>query len=303
MGKKALVTGVNGFVGWFLTKELAAFGYEAVGTDIAGDALFADLLDAEAVRQMLQSVKPDIVFHLAGQSSVGLSWQKPQLTFEINVVGTLNLLEAVRSMQKRPRIVIVGSGDEYGKVRPEDCPIKEMLQPSPRTPYAISKYTQESAALLYAEAYGMDIVPTRSFNHTGPRQGLGFAVPDFASQVARIEKGGEPVLRVGNLTAKRDVSDVRDVVRAYRLLGEKGKSGEVYNVGCGCAHEIGKLLDMLVARSTVKIRVEEDPQKMRPVDVPVIMADITKIKEETGYAPEYGIEKTLEDTLDYWRDM
>lgn len=299
---RALITGANGFVGKYLKQELEGAGIEVLGTDFRGeDVILADLLDQSAAKGIVNDSKPDLVFHLAGQSAVGFSWKNPTLTFDVNVNATINLLDAVRESGQKCRMVIIGSADEYGKVRPEDCPIKETFVPEPESPYAISKFTQEKMALLYAKAYGMDIVLTRSFNHSGPGQQRGFVLPDFASQIAQIERGAEPQLLVGNLSAERDFSDVRDTVRAYRLLSEKGKCGRVYNVGSGRAYVIKDMLQMLISLSKVKITVVEDETKMRPVDTPLIVGDIGKLQQDTGFEPEYKIEDTLGAILDYWR--
>ncbi len=212
-----------------------------------------DLLDFVCVKNYMQSERPGIIFHLAGQSAVGLSWKEPQMTFSINVNATLNLLDAARELPAPARVLLIGSGDEYGKTDGA-APIKETAPLKPETPYAVSKCAQEEMARLYTRAYGMDIVLTRSFNHTGPQQRRGFVVPDFASQIAAIEKGGDPVLKVGNLSAERDFSDVRDVARAYRLLAEKGRPGEIYNGGAGKACRIRDLLDILEDRCAARRR-------------------------------------------------
>ena len=196
MSQRALITGVNGFVGTYLEQELYQAGYEVIGTDLQGRAVTADLLNKETTKNLVNDIAPDYIFHLAGQASVALSWQNPQMTVDVNVIGTLNLLDGVKIADKPIRIVVIGSSDEYGKVKKEDCPISERFEPHPESPYAVSKYMQEKMALLYQTAYGMDVVLTRSFNHTGPGQKKGFVIPDFASQIARIEKGAEPVLRL-----------------------------------------------------------------------------------------------------------
>jgi GDP-D-mannose dehydratase len=300
---KALITGFGGFVGGHLSQELRNYEYQVYGTDIikADNILTADLLNFQSVRELLKSIKPDCIFHLAGISSVGLSWKEPQFTFEVNVKGSLNLLEAIRMEVPECRVLIVGSSDEYGRVREKDCPIKESLILNPVNPYAISKKTQEEMALLYSKAYKMDIICTRSFNHSGLKQPKGFVIPDFASQIAGIENGDEPIIRVGNLAAKRDFSDVRDVVRAYRLLVEKGRSGQTYNVGSGQAIQISEILDLLIGMSTKNIKVIEDLEKYRPIDLPIIQSNIDKLRKDTGFEPSYKITQTLQDTLDYWR--
>lgn len=300
---KALITGINGFVGFYLKDELEKNGYTVCGMDIVGggDVHYADLTDYRSVRDALESAQPGCVFHLAGQSSAGLSWSNPQMTFDVNVTGSLNLLEAVREADASIPILMIGSSDEYGKVGEKDCPLKETFVPRPANPYAISKLAQEELCKLYVEAYGMHIVMTRSFNHTGPRQKKGFVIPDFCSRIVEMEQTGRHIMNVGNLSAKRDFSDVRDIVRAYRLLMERGSAGEIYNVGSGKAYQIRELLEMLVDMSGVEIEIYQDPEKMRPIDLPLIQSDIGKLAERTGYEPEYDIRQTLEGTLHYWR--
>ena len=300
---KALITGANGFVGRYLTDELKKSGYEVCGMDIIenDNVHYVDLLDYFSIEQIIKKEKPDCLFHLAGQSSVALSWEKPQLTFDINVKGTLNLLEAIRKQQKECTILMIGSSDEYGRVRLEDCPIQETLKPNPCNPYAISKLTQEEVGLLYVRAYNMKIVMTRSFNHTGPEQKRGFVIPDFCYEISKMERTGTDFMKVGNLEARRDFSDVRDIVRAYRLLVETGEAGEIYNVGSGKAYSIRELLDVLLEMSKRKINVCVDPDKMRPIDLPLIESDIHKLSACTGYQPQYDIRQTLCDTLEYWR--
>jgi len=298
---KALVTGSSGFVGTYLKEELQSNGYETAGMDIKGSEIKGDLSDVKGVMELLKEVSPDVIFHLAGQASVGESWKDFKKTIDINVGCTLNLLDAARYACGDAKILLVGSSDQYGRVAMEDCPIKESHELHPASPYAVSKMAQEQLALLYQKAYGLDILLTRSFNHTGPGQRTGFAVPDFASQIVRIERGEKPVIYVGNLSAKRDICDVRDVVRAYRLLAQKGRAGEVYNVGSGQAYSLEDILASLISLSGLEIRVEKDAEKCRPVDLPVIQSDIGKLKSETGFVLKYSILDTLKDTLDYWR--
>jgi GDP-4-dehydro-6-deoxy-D-mannose reductase len=302
---KALITGVNGFVGKYLSKELIENGYEVIGTDLSGDNVqHVDFLDAQAVTRFISDIEPDYVFHLAGQASVGLSWNIPKETFEVNVCGTINLLQAAKECIKQPRLVIIGSSDQYGVVRPENCPIKETLVQNPLSPYAISKSAQEQIASSLAKAYGLEIVTTRSFNHIGPGQRKGFVVADFSSDIVKIESGKmEPVLHVGNLTAKRDFTDVRDIVRAYRLLAEQGTPGEVYNVGSGKAVSISEILSGLLALSKVEIKVMQDPKKMRPLDIPLIVCNFDKLSKDTGWEPSYPIDETLQEIIAYFRNI
>ena len=307
---KALITGVDGFVGYYLTKHLLSEGDTVYGTTIVSDynneeitVLPMNLLDKANVEEVMEKVKPDAIYHLAGQSAVGLSWDKPELTMSINVNGTLHLLEAVRKYCKDTKVLIIGSSDQYGPVKAEECPIKETRPLSPVSPYGISKMTQEQMAKLYAQSYGMNIVMVRAFNHIGPRQGKNFVVADFASRIVEIEKGAEPIIKVGNLEAYRDFTDVRDIVRGYKLLIEKGHTGEVYNIGSGNAIKVRDVLDKLIELSTKEISVEIDSARLRPVDVLLVECDNSKIKADTGWKVINDIQITLKDTLEYWRQQ
>lgn len=309
---KALITGINGFVGYYLTEVLLQNGLEVYGTILQGEAynglcqniLEMNLSNKEDVEYIISVVKPDYIYHLAGQSSVGLSWSKPELTIMTNVVGTIYLLDAIKVYTPRSRVLIVGSSDQYGIVKPEDCPIKETMYLSPQSPYATSKKAQEEIACQYIKAHNLDIVMVRAFNHIGPGQRKGFVIADFASQIAEIEKGLiPPILKVGNLEAKRDFTDVREIVRAYEMVIKSGRKGEVYNVGSGNAYKIKELLDILISCSTVEIEVQEDPERMRPSDVPLIQCDASKLKNECNWISERNISETLLDTLNYWRKM
>ena len=310
--KKILIIGSAGFVGnhlidYILTNrkdwQITATKMSKEVIDKPVNVRDLDITKPEEIDALLNDVQPDYIFHLAAQSSVALSWKNPQLTININITGTVNLLDSVRKMEKQPRMLLIGSGEEYGHVKPEEVPIKEDNNTRPGNIYAVTKVTQNMIGRLYYEAYGMDIMSTRSFNHTGPNQAPQFVVPDFCKQVAEIEKGKkEPVIYTGNLSAKRDFTDVRDVVRAYCLLMEKGRAGETYNVGCGNAIEIRAILDMILSHSEKEIRVETDPAKLRPVDVPIIEADITKLKEDTGWTPEISLDQTITETLDAYRN-
>jgi GDP-4-dehydro-6-deoxy-D-mannose reductase len=306
---KALIIGVTGFVGKHLAKELLDSGWDVHGTRLPTETanldipVFGlDILDAAATKGILKKVNPDCIFHLAAQSSVAISWKQPALTVDINIKGAINLLEAVREMEIPSRVLLVGSGDEYGHVLPDWLPINEDTSLRPGNIYAMTKISQGMLGQIYARAYGLEIVIVRAFNHIGPGQTETFVVPGFCKQIADIEAGvNAGVIRVGNLEAKRDISDVRDVVRAYRLLADKGISSEIYNVGSGKAVAIGEILDMLIGLSSAKITVEQDPARMRPSDTPVIEADIAKLVACTGWAPEVPLEETLGDVLDEWR--
>lgn len=307
---RALITGVDGFVGYHLSNLLIEEGLEVHGTSIVEGysnkqvTLHSmNLLDKENVENVIKQVEPDAIYHLAGQSAVGLSWDKPTLTMDINVNGTIHLLDAVRQHAPQSKVLIIGSSDQYGPVSPDMCPIKEEQPLGPVSPYGISKATQEQMAKLYQKAYGMNIIMVRAFNHIGPKQGKNFVIADFASKIVAIERGAKPVLEVGNLEAARDFADVRDIVKAYKLLIEKGRSGEVYNVGSGKSIKINQILKLLLAKSKANIEVKIDPLKLRPVDVPLVECDNTKLKNHTGWNMVYSIEATLQDTLEYWRSI
>lgn len=300
---RALITGSQGFVGHYLRQELEQNGYDVIGLDIqSGEkTVQADLLDAEQLKTVVAQCAPDIVIHLAGQANVGLSWKIPQKTMEINLVGAINLMEAVRAYNPAVRMVLVGSSDQYGNLGEAGRLVSESLTMKPQTPYAVSKLAQEEMAGIYVRAYGMNICMTRSFNHGGAGQREGFLIPDFAAGIARVEKGQADKMTVGNLTAMRDFTHVKDVVRAYRLIAEKGHPGEVYNVGSGTVHSAQEILDGLRSMAKCEIPVEQDPAKMRPSDTPVICCDHSKLTEHTGWEPEFGLETILEETLEYYR--
>lgn len=301
---KALITGSQGFVGGYLRRELEEHGYEVTGLDLqpGEKVLCADLLNLEQTAETVRQVAPDVVFHLAGQANVAQSWRIPQKTVEINVIGALNLLEAVRAYRKETRVVLVGSSDQYGNLGEAGQYVSETLEVKPQTPYAVSKCAQEEMAKAYARAYGMNICMTRSFNHGGAGQKLGFLIPDFAAGIVQVERGLARCLRVGNLTSRRDFTHVRDVVRAYRLIAEKGRPGEVYNVGSGKTYSAQEILDRLRAMVNCPIPVEQDAAKMRPSDTPVICCDHGKLTEHTGWEPEIPLEEILRETLEYYRE-
>jgi len=301
---RALVTGSQGFVGHYLREELEKNGYEVIGLDIhaAKDTLCVDLLDAEAVKKAITETHPDAIFHLAGQADVAKSWQIPQKTFEINVIAAINLMEAVRAYDPSTRMVLVGSSDQYGSLGEAGRLVSETLEMRPQTPYAVSKKAQEEMAGVYVRAYGMNICMTRSFNHYGPGQRLGFLIPDFAAGIVRVERGEAQVLKVGNLTARRDFTHVKDIVRAYRLLAEKGQPGEVYNVGSGETWSAREILDKLCAMAECPIPVEQDLAKLRPSDTPVVCCDHAKLTADTGWAPAVRLDGALEEVLESWRE-
>jgi GDP-4-dehydro-6-deoxy-D-mannose reductase len=261
------------------------------------------LRDASSTRDVIGNIRPDYIFHLAAQSFVPTSWHAPTESLTTNVIGQLNIFEAVRKIDLETRIQIACSSEEYGMVEPEELPITEDSPLRPLSPYGVSKVGQDLLGYQYYMSYKMDIVRTRGFNHTGPRRAPVFVVSDFAKQIVEVERGRrEPVLYVGNLEAERDFTDVRDMVRAYFLALEKGKSGEVYNICSESSWKIQKMLDKLLSLSAVKIEVRTDPSRLRPSDVPRLLGDCSKFKRDTGWKPEIPFEKTLQDMLDYWRD-
>lgn len=309
---KSLIIGGAGFAGPYLARHLLALGHEVAVTKRSGERQTVsgavgyelDILDKREVRKIYREVQPDYIFHLAAQSSVAVSWKDPALTVDVNIKGSVNVLDALRESGKRARMVLVGSGEEYGYVPLERLPVREGCSVMPGNIYAATKACQNMIGSIYARAYGLDVVMVRAFNHIGPNQPPLFAVADFCRQAAEIEAGRrEAVLRVGNLDVKRDFTDVRDVVRAYALLAEMGQAGETYNIGSGHARSLWEVLQVILAQSESAIRIETDQQKFRPADVPVMEADIRKIHSKTGWEPEITLEQTIRETLDYWRRM
>ena len=303
---KALITGSLGFVGRYLRAELEANGYEVVGLDVVpGEGtLRADLMDAAQTARIVAEQRPDVIFHLAAVADVGRSWREPQLTMQLNIVAALNLLEAVRAVDASGiRVVIVGSSDQYGSLGAAGARVSEETPLQPQSPYAISKMAQEALARLYARSYGMNICMTRSFNHGGAGQRPGFMVPDFASGIVKIERGEAEALSVGNLASRRDFTHVKDVVRAYRLIAEKGASGEVYNVGSGVTYSAQEVLDLLRSMAKCRVPVRQDPARMRPSDTPVICCDHGKLSRATGWEPSLGMADIARDTLEYYRSL
>lgn len=308
--KKGLVIGAAGFVGKYLIKEMVANDIEAYATklphevleDVPAKVYDLDIMDKDAIVALLFEIRPDYIFHLAAQSSVGLAWKKPGLTVDVNIKGSLNVMDAIRELYYKPRVLLIGSGEEYGNIQPGETPIVETNLLRPGNIYAATKACQNMIGSIYSKAYDMELIMVRAFNHIGPGQAPMFVVSDFCKQVVEIEKGlREPVMKVGNLAAKRDFTDVRDVVKAYVKLVQTGVPGETYNIGSGNAREIRAILDLIISMSDATVQVETDPNKLRPVDVPIIEADISKINTLTGWKPEISIEQTIRETLDYWR--
>ena len=308
---KSLIIGGAGFVGAYLIRHLKNdLGHEVTVSKMPHEkineanvnVIDLNILEKEQIVEMLEIEQPDYIFHLAAQSSVAVSWKNPNLTIDVNIKGSVNVLDAIRESGLTPRILLIGSGEEYGRILPNETPITENNNLRPGNIYAATKACQNMIGKIYADAYGMDIMMVRAFNHTGPNQAPLFVVADFCKQVADIEKGlQEPVLNVGNLSAQRDFTDVRDVVRAYGLLISKGEKGETYNVGSGCAVSIDSILQSIVQMSTCKIEVNIDPAKLRPVDVPIIEADTQKLHKCTGWKPEIPLQQTIKETLEFYR--
>lgn len=316
--KKILVTGASGFVGTYLVEHLLALGdVEIHGTYLSDDSREkspvkdkitfhkVDLQNKEQTESLIQIIMPDEVYHLAAMANVATSFKDPSGTLHSNIDAQLNVFESLRAQNLlSTKVLVVGSAEEYGYVRPEDLPISEKVALRPSTPYAVSKIAQDFLGLQYFITYKMPIFRVRPFNHIGAGQGVGFVAADFARQIAEIEKGKrENVIKVGNMDAKRDFTDVRDMVRLYPLLLEKAEAGDVYNAGSGKSHSIQELMDILISHATVEIKVEKDPSKFRPADVPELLADSTKVYQATGWKAEISFEQTLKDILDYWRKI
>jgi len=310
---RALITGVGGFAGSHLSDYLfdktdwqvlgcVLPGWDCSHLDRRVTCLELDLRDREAVRAMLEQVTPDVIFHLAAQAFVPVSWQDPWDTLENNIRAEANILDGLVKLGAKPGVMVVGSNEEYGLVRPDELPLREDSPLRPNSPYAVSKVAQDFLGLSYFLSHGLPVVRVRPFNHIGPRQAEGFVAPAFAKQIALIEAGQqEPVIRVGNLDVQRDFSDVRDVVRAYHLAVTLGQPGQVYNIGSGQPRAVKALLEMLLSLSAQPIRVEIDPARMRPSDTPVAYCDASKLRAATGWEPRVPFEQTLRDVLDDWR--
>jgi GDP-4-dehydro-6-deoxy-D-mannose reductase len=308
---RILITGAGGFVASHLAKALAGgaaapqlFGLVRPSSrPVAGlHRLEADIEDPVAVEAAVASARPERVYHLAAQSSPSDSWRDPAATLRTNVLGFAHLLEALRRHAPSARVLVVGSAEEYGVVASDRTPVREDAELRPASPYAVSKVSQGYLALQYALSHGMALVRTRTFNHTGPGRGEGFAESSFARQIAEIEAGVRPPeIAVGNLDAVRDFSDVRDVVTAYQQLLEHGTPGDVYNVCSGRRVRIRELLDRLLALSSARIDVRVDPERLRPVDIPVLVGDPGRLRSATGWEPRIPLEQTLRDLLDDWR--
>lgn len=292
---RALVTGADGFVGRHLSDHLSACGDDVVPSE-------TDITDRDALIGGFAAAEADVVFHLAAQADVGGSWDNPVETMRVNVEGTMNVLDAARLAGCR-RVVAVTSADVYGKVTEADLPLREAQSLRPVSPYAASKAAADMVCIQAGIGHGLDVVRVRSFNHLGPGQSDRFVASAIASRIAACERDGTDTVRVGNLDARRDFTDVRDVVRAYRSLMLDGEAGEAYHVCSGVDRSVRDLTDILIDHSTADIILETDPALLRPVDLKVLRGDNTKISERTGWSPSIPIEQTLEDLLEFWRQI
>ena len=303
---RVLIFGAGGFVGSYLCKEFLNNGYKVSGTDKGeGSALPSevdfyktDLMQANEVEKLIGQIQPDIIVNLAAISSVGASWNMPQTTMAINVIGALNIMEAARKIEQKPRILFVGSSEEY--VISEN-PLDENTQLNANNPYGISKVTQEQFAKLYREQYGLKIYCVRPFNHTGIGQRDSFVLPSFCKQVAEIDKSGKDgKIQVGNLKVKRDFSHVKDVVRAYRMIVESDNCNQIYNVGSGNAYSLEDMLTYIIGLSNQHIEIEVDQNRIRPTDQPVICCDRSLIGKELGWEPQYNVYDALKEMYEYY---
>jgi GDP-4-dehydro-6-deoxy-D-mannose reductase len=311
---RILVTGATGFAGSHLVDDLLAQEHQVFGLVYAADqrrygsqdpnftAIEGDLTDRSSLKAAVAQTRPDLIYHLAGWALTAASWKNPARAFAINTGGTANLLDAAVAYG-RPRVVAVTSAEIYGVVKPAELPITEASEPDPHHPYGISKWAAGRLIPLYWQRYGLPVVEARPFNHIGPRQALGFVVPDFASQLAAIKLGQrEATMSVGNLSAERDFTDVRDVVRAYQALAEAGQPGETYIIASGQPVPIHYLLNTLMEMAEVGVAVRYDPDRMRPSDTPVLYGSYARLRTDTGWEPRIHLRDSLADTLAYWLD-
>lgn len=314
--KNALIIGINGFVGSHLAELLLREDYKVFGTirktsktekiEHIKDKINlveADINIADNVYKAINQIKPDEIYHLAALSEVKKSWSEPRETIISNVIGALNLFEAVRKADINPLIHVAGSSEEYGLVYENELPVNENNPLRPLSPYGVGKVAQDMLSFQYTKTYGLKIVVTRGFNSTGPRRDDAYVISNFSKQIAMIQKGlQKPVVMVGDLKVKRDFTDVRDVVRAYHLSLQKGIPGERYNICSGKAYSIKEILDILLSMNNVKVEIRIDPKRMRPSDVPIMLGTYEKFYKQTGWKPEIPIEKTLRDLMDYWKE-
>lgn len=312
---KALITGIGGFAGSYLAEHLIERGWEVAGVERGGVPLAAldsvadkisveecDIVNAGDVARAFEKFAPDAVFHLAATSFIPSAENAPQDAFDANAKGSLNVLDACRRHLPNGRVILVSSASVYGMAPQDAMPLGEDRSPNPADFYALTKLCAEDIARYYHRVHALPVTILRPFNHIGPRQGTSFVTSSFAFQIVEIEKGKrDPILNVGNLSAARDFTDVRDMVRAYGLAVEKCRPGEVYNICTGRAYKIREMLDRMLKLTTARIEVREDPQRFRKVDVPLLYGDRSRFTKATGWNPELPVDKTIEDILDYWR--
>ena len=313
---RILITGITGFVGSHLTEWALSRGADVIGAlrwrsntehiEHLRDRLTliqSELRELSSARDLVERARPDYIVHLAAQSFVGASWQTPAETLMTNAIGQMNLFEAIRQLGSASRFLVIGSSEEYGLVEPDELPIRETNPLRPLSPYAVSKVTQDLMGFQYFKSYGLDIVRARAFHHTGPRRSDNFSTSTFARQIAEIEAGlREPVVVAGDLKPVRDFSDVRDIVRGYWDLLERGTAGEVYNLCSGVDWTIERMLTFLISQSSVPgIEIRTDAARLRPSDVPVLRGSYEKVERAVGWRPRIPLEQTLTDLLDYWR--
>lgn len=311
---RALITGINGFIGSYLAEYLLNKRLEVYGavhkmkhleniTHLKNVITLSkcDVRSPTAVKNVVRKSRPGLVFHLAAQSRPDISWGNPRETMETNVMGTVNIFESIRELELDPKILVACSSAEYGFIAENEEPIKEDHQLLPLSPYGVSKVAQDLLAYQYFQNFNVKTIRVRIFGATGPRK-TGDVCSDFARQIAEIEhEKRKPIVSVGNLDARRDLMDVRDTVEAFWLLMKKGRIGDVYNICSSKAYKIGDILNKFLEMSEIAIRIEVDPKKLRPSDEPIILGDNSKIRKDCGWRPKIPIEKTLEDTLNYWR--
>jgi GDP-4-dehydro-6-deoxy-D-mannose reductase len=292
---RALITGGKGFVGQWLAAHLEESGDEPVVTDIE-----TDITDGAALRKVIGEVSPEAVYHLAAMTHVGESWDNPSEVLKVNVLGTAEVLAAARSLTTQPIVLVISSAEVYGAVTPEQLPLREDTPVAPATPYAASKLAAEAVALQAWRGYRQPVIVVRAFNHIGPGQSPNFAVPALAKRIVEARKAGSRTVRVGTLTTRRDFTDVRDVVAAYRLLVRRGTPGVVYNVCSGRDVAISEVAEELVSLAHAEVELVTDPDLVRPVDVPVLRGDPSLVHAATGWAPSIPLSKTLADVLASW---
>ena len=313
--KKVFITGIAGFVGIYLARELLEFGYDVHGSIYKDDPAEhitilkkqtslhrLNILQPLKCLDIIKQVKPDYIFHLAAFSSVGRSFGAEQLTYDLNITGTLNMLQAAVNLKVKPTFFLASTSEVYGTIKPQTKTLLETDPVNPVSPYGVSKVAAEQIVKMYHQQYQLPVFIARSFNHSGPNQHPAFVIPSFCRKIVEIERGlHKPTMTVGNLAVKRDLSDVRDIVRGYRLMAEQGKSGETYQLCSGKAVSIKTVLNKLLALSDVTIKVETDKKLYRKNDIPVIRGDFAKARKTFGYEPRYNLDSTLTDTLNYWR--